>query len=794
MMKILEYINNNITYLDGGMGTMLQSEGLGKGERPEMWNLTHPESVIAVHKAYFDAGSNIVSSNTFGVNALVYSESEMKELIEKAYNNCMTAKNQSLGKQEKFIAFDIGPLGKLLAPFGELEFNEAVEIFSKSVAAASDFGFDLILIETMNDLYETKAALLACKENSSLPVFVTNAYSEDGRLLTGATPEIMAELLESMGACAVGANCSSGPAQMLPVIEKILKSTSLPVIMKPNAGLPVFSDGISKYDIDEESFSSVIASALDSGVRLVGGCCGTTPSHIAALKEKTKDFAPVVLKNNKRTVITSNTRCVEFGKRPVLIGERINPTGKKRFKQALLENDIDYIISEGINQQEKGAHILDVNVGLAGIDEAAMLETVVSELQIATDLPLQLDSADPTALERAMRIYKGKPLVNSVNGKKESMESIFPLIKKYGGSVIALTLDENGIPDTAEKRLDIARKILDKASEYSVDKKDIIFDPLTMAVSTDENSALVTLECIERITNELGCRTSLGVSNISFGLPNRELLNSAFFLSAMNKGLSAAIMNPYSEKMTDVYHSFCALSVIDDGFSSYITYCDNNSVHASERISDERAEDLADSVYKGRIELSSELAEKCLESSDALSVINEKIIPALEKTGKAYQEGRLYLPQLLMSARAAGAAFDVIKSKASSSSQKKCSIILATVEGDVHDIGKNIVKLLLENYGFDVIDLGKDVPADHIVNRAKESGVGMVGLSALMTTTLDSMKKTVALIRQEIPDCKVIVGGAVVTEEFARSINADKYAKDALDTVSFAEDVFSARL
>lgn len=581
---------------------------------------------------------------------------------------------------------------------------------------------------------------------------------------------------------------------MIPVIESILKSTSLPVIMKPNAGLPVFSDGMSKYDIDEDMFSSVIALALNSGVRLAGGCCGTTPSHISALKEKTKGFSPVIVKNDKRTVVTSNTKYVEFGRKPVLIGERINPTGKKRFKQALLENDIDYIISEGINQQEKGADILDVNVGLAGIDEAEMLEKVVAELQVSTDLPLQLDSADPAALERAMRIYKGKPLVNSVNGKRESMESIFPLIKKYGGSVIALTLDENGIPDTAEKRLDIARKILDKAAEYSVDKKDIIFDPLTMAVSTDENSALVTLECIERITDELGCRTSLGVSNISFGLPNRDLLNSAFFLSAMNKGLSAAIMNPYSEKMTDVYYSFCALNGIDNGFSSYVSYCDKNAVIASERISDEKSEDLTDAVYKGRMELSSALTQKCLELSDALSVINEKIIPALEKTGKAYQEGRLYLPQLLMSARAAGAAFDVIKSNASSSSQKKCSIILATVEGDVHDIGKNIVKLLLENYGFDVIDLGKDVPADYIVKRAKEHNVGIVGLSALMTTTLDSMEKTVDLLKQEMPKIKVVVGGAVVTEEFARSINADKYAKDALDTVNFAEEIFSCRL
>ena len=790
-MKIIDYIKNNITYLDGGMGTMLQASGLKKGERPELWNISHPDKVIEVHKAYFDAGSNIVSSNTFGVNAIEYSDSEIKELIEKAYNNCLEAKQQSTGKQEKFIALDIGPLGKLLAPLGELDFNEAVAVFSKTVTAASEFGFDLILVETMNDLYETKAALLACKENSTLPVFVTNAYSEDGRLLTGASPEILASLLESMGASAIGVNCSLGPSQMLPIVEKLLNNTSLPVIMKPNAGLPVLSDGVSRYDVDETAFTECVAEALKKGVRIVGGCCGTTPFYISSLVEKTKDFSPVILNKPEKTLVSSNTRLVEFGKKPVLIGERINPTGKKRFKQALLENDIDYIVSEGINQQAKGAEILDVNVGLAGIDEKKMLQSVVSELQTATDLPLQLDSADPIALERAMRIYIGKPLVNSVNGKTESMNSIFPLIKKYGGSVIALTLDENGIPETSDGRIEIARRILDTASEFGIPKEDIIFDPLTMAVSTDENSAVITLECIERITNELGCRTSLGVSNISFGLPERDSLNSAFFFASMSKGLSAAIMNPYSVKMMDSYYSFCALNCLDEGFSSYISYYNSMGGDCSNNINDNKTTDLCDAICKGRAELSAFLTEKCLEAADSLTVINERIIPALEITGKSYQEGRLYLPQLLMSAKAAGAAFDVIKNKTSSSSQKKCSIILATVEGDVHDIGKNIVKLLLENYGFDVVDLGKDVPAEKIVSEAKSLGIGIIGLSALMTTTLDSMKKTVELIRNEIPWCKVVVGGAVVTEEFAVSINADQYAKDALDTVDFAEKIYN---
>ncbi len=787
-MNICDFIKKNIVFLDGGMGTMLQNAGLPADIRPERWNIDNPEAVISVHKAYYDSGSNIVSSNTFGVNSLIYTDAEMEKLIKCAYENCFVAKSNSLSNQPKYIAFNIGPTGKLLKPLGDLEFEDAVEIFAKSVRIANKYAFDLIFIETMNDSYETKAALLACKENCDLPVFVSNAYTENGRLLTGATPSVMATMLESMGASAVGANCSFGPEKTMPVIEELLENTSLPVIMKPNAGLPSFVDGKTVYNVSPVAFAEQLGKAVDKGARIVGGCCGTTPNFIkevVKINSTKKSFTAIP---NHRTVVSSSRRIVEFGKRPVLIGERINPTGKKRFKQALLENDTDYIISEGITQQEKGAHILDVNVGLAGINEPDMLERVITQLQSVCDLPLQIDSADPVALEKAMRIYNGKPLVNSVNAKKESMDAVFPLIKKYGGTVIALTLDENGIPADCDGRLELAEKILRAASEYGIKKEDIIFDPLTMSVSTDINSAETTLNCVKEITERLQCKTLLGVSNISFGLPQRELINSHFFYDAMSKGLSAAIMNPLSEKMTDTYYSYCALNGLDEGFADYITYCDKDTV--CENKYDENI-DLLQAIIKGRSELAVKITGNYLKNYDALYVINNFIIPALDKTGFEYQSGKLYLPQLLLCAEAAGASFEVIKENAVISSERKCKILLATVEGDIHDIGKNIVKMLLENYGFEIIDLGKDVGYTRILDEINKNDIALVGLSALMTTTLDSMKKTVSEIKNSYPDLKVVVGGAVVNEEFAASINADFYAKDAMDTVRFAEKINS---
>ncbi len=787
-MNVREYLKNNLLFLDGAMGTQLQLAGLGPGEASEMWNLTHPDEIVKVHKAYLDSGSNVISTNSFGINSLKYDNAMLERLITASVQNAKKAVDATVSDRQKFIAFNIGPIGKLLRPYGDIGFNEAVEIFARNVRIADKLGVDLFYIETMNDSYETKAALLAVRENSLLPVFVSNAYGEDGKLMTGASPRVMAAMLCSMGADAIGANCSFGPEQTLGVIRELTEYSQVPVIMKPNAGLPAFTDGKTVYDVSPEEFAEVMMSAVNLGVRIVGGCCGTSPEYIAELTGALANTSPVKASVRDCTAVSSYTHCVEFGNEPVLIGERINPTGKKRFKQALLENDIDYILTEGIQQQKKGVHILDVNVGLAGIDEPEMLERVVSELQAVSELPLQLDSADPIALERAMRIYNGKPLINSVNGKNESMDSIFPLVRKYGGSVIALTLDENGIPQDSSGRIAIAKKIIKRAEEYGIRKEDIIFDPLTMTVSTDEKSAAVTVDCIRRIRNELGCYTSLGVSNISFGLPLREILNSTFFITALNSGLNAAIMNPYSERMMDAYYSFCALSSNDKAFERYIAYCQQQDKPAL--ISDGQSDDnLTDAVFCGRKEQAKKIALKLLAETDGLSLINDYIIPALNKTGAAFERKKIYLPQLLMSAEAAAAAFEAVKEMSGSVTKNKFTVVLATVKGDIHDIGKNIVRLLLENYGYNVIDLGKDVEASVIVQTAVDSRAAAVGLSALMTTTLSAMEDTAKQLKTRIPGCRVIVGGAVVNKDFAELIGADKYAADAMEAVRYCEEL-----
>ncbi len=788
-MEFTKYLSENIVILDGGMGTLLQKKGLKPGEHSEEWNLSHPEIVSEIHKSYFDAGSNVVSANTFGINTIKYSVEKAEELISAAIKNCLTARNNSSGNQPKFIAFDIGPLGKLLKPFGELEFNDTVKIFAQCVRIAVRYEIDLFIIETMNDSYETKAALLAVKENSDLPVIVTNAYGEDGKLITGASPEAMVAMLQSMGADAIGINCSFGPKQSLEIVDRILDVSSVPVVLKPNAGLPVLVGSDTVYNVLPDEFSDDIFTAVKKGVRLVGGCCGTTPEYISAVAVKIRDVAPVVREVKSFTAVSSYSHTVVFDKKPVLIGERINPTGKKRFKQALLENDIDYILNEGIFQQDRGVDILDVNVGLAGINESDMLELVVQNLQSVCNLPLQLDSADPAALEKAMRIYNGKPLVNSVNGKTESMEAIFPLIKKYGGVVIALTLDENGIPDSVQDSVNIAKRILRKAAEYEIGAEDIIFDPLTMTVSTSPDNAVKTLETVRVLNDELCVKTSLGVSNVSFGLPGREMLNSTFFNMALCNGLSAAIINPYSDCMMNVYFSYCALKSLDKNFENFIGYAQNSTLESVVN-TDTESNDLSDAIYRGMKDKAGRICSEKILSTDALAIINDFIIPALDKTGVDFEKGRIYLPQLLMSAEAASEAFDVIRANCIGSGKNKCKIVLATVKGDVHDIGKNIVRMLLENYGYDVIDLGKDVPPDVIVNAVLKEQAPLLGLSALMTTTLEAMKDTVMQVKLNVPECKIFVGGAVVNEEFATLIGADKYTKDAMESVRFAEFIY----
>ena len=787
-MNIRNFMKENTVYLDGGMGTLLQQSGLLPGELPERWNITHPDVIVNIHREYFESGSNVVNTNTFGANLLKFSRDELDEIIRRAVENANKARDISQGNHEKYVSLDIGPTGKLLKPLGDLDFEKAVEIFAETVKIGVKYGVDLITVETMNDSYETKAALLAAKENSDLPVFVTNAYGENGRLMTGADPACMVAILEGMGADAIGTNCSLGPAQLRGVVDDLLKYSSAPVIFKPNAGLPKSGENGTYFDVDADEFAQELKASVERGVRIVGGCCGTTPEYIRKVHELTCDITPRKIENKSFSCITSYNKTVFFGDKPILIGERINPTGKKRFKQALMENDMGYILQEAVNQQAKGVHVLDVNVGLPGIDETKLLTDAVCELQCVTDLPLQIDSSDPAAMESALRRYNGKAMINSVNGKEESMKAIFPLVQKYGGFIVALTLDESGIPTSVDGRLKIAEKILLTAAQYGIERKDIIFDPLAMAVSADRTAASVTLETVRRITDELHCHTSLGVSNISFGLPSRELVNAAFFTAAMENGLSAAIMNPYSDRMLDAYYSFNVIRGLDENCMDFINYASNQD--APQKKAEQSDTTLREAIEKGLREKSGEITSNMLAETDPLDIVNLHIIPALDAVGKGFEEKRIFLPQLLMSAESAKASFEVIKSRMTSdNSVKKSIVVLATVYGDIHDIGKNIVKLLLENYGYNVIDLGKNVPPQDVLDAVTEHHAPLVGLSALMTTTVPAMEETVRLVKAKAPWCKTVVGGAVLTQEYADKIGADKYSADAMETVRYAEEV-----
>ena len=792
MMDILKYMQEHILYLDGGMGTLLQERGLQPGELPERWNLTRPEIVREIHAAYYAAGSNVVNTNTFGANPFKFSSDELEGIIAAAMENARWARDNAPGEQARFIALDVGPLGKLFAPYGDLDFEDGVRAFGKIVRLGAKHGADLVFIETMNDSYETKAALLAAKENCDLPVFVSNAYGRDGRLMTGAEPEAMVALLEGMGADAIGANCSLGPAELMGVMERIAKAASVPVLFKPNAGLPRVEDGKTCFDVAPADFAQKLARMAPLGVQILGGCCGTTPDYIRALVKATEGLSPVPVRDKGVSRISSYTRSVCFGEGPVLIGERINPTGKPRFKQALQERDMDYILQEGIKQRDGGVHLLDVNVGLPGIDEGALLEGAVKTLQAVLDLPLQIDTSDPAAMERALRIYNGKAMINSVNGKQESMDAIFPLVKKYGGLVVALTLDEKGIPATAQGRLEIAKKILKEAESRGLSKKDLIFDPLAMAVSADPNAALVTLEALRLIREELGCHTVLGVSNVSFGLPERPVLNHIFLACAMEKGLSAAIINPQGKDLMETYHAFRALHGQDENCRDYIAKFGEASVQPVQKAGAPRAEislfTLAEAVKQGLKERALSLSSELLKTCEPMALLNEGVIPALDQVGQDYETGKCYLPQLLMSAEAAQGVFAAVKqASAREAAMQKGAFVLATVKGDIHDIGKNIVRLLLENYGYRVIDLGKDVSPEDVVLAVEECHAELVGLSALMTTTVPAMEKTIQLLRERVPACRVLVGGAVLNESYAAAIGADFYAKDAMDGVRYAD-------
>lgn len=761
-----------ITYFDGGMGTMLN---LKAGELPELLNINDPERVYAIHKAYADAGCNIISANTFGANRFKYDN--VDEIVKSAVKNA-----KRTGKK---VALDIGPTGKLLKPMGDLDFEECVDIFADVVKAGRDEA-DLVLLETFGDLYEIKAAMLAVKENCDLPLVVSMIFDEKARLLTGADVRTACAVVEGLGADAIGFNCGLGPKQMIPLVEELEKHASIPILVMPNAGLPESVNGETIFNVDPDEFASYMTQIAKMGVSYLGGCCGTTPAHLKAMIEATKDIEDKVPEFKNETIVASYSKSVDLSDGAV-IGERINPTGKKLMKEALRNKDMDYVLRQGITQSEAGAHILDVNMGLPEIDEKEMLCSGVYELQSVLPVPLQLDSGDAEAMEAALRLYNGKAMINSVNGKEKSMKEVFPLAKKYGGVVVCLCLDEDGIPSTAQGRIAIAKKIIKRAAEYGIDKKNLAVDALVMTISTDTNNAIETLNAVDYIRNTLGVNTVLGVSNISFGLPNREAVNTAFYTLAMSRGLSAGIINPNSRPMMNAFFSYKALAGKDESCQEYIkSAVDTEIVQKTENL------DLKTAIIKGMKEESARCAKELLENTESLVIINDYIIPALDVVGDGFEKNTIFLPQLLMSADSAKAAFDEIKAHFVMSGAEQVKgekIIIATVEGDIHDIGKNIVKVLLQNYGFDVMDLGKDVKCEKVLEEAQKNNVKLVGLSALMTTTVPNMEKTIKLLHDNT-HAKVFVGGAVLTRDYAKMINADFYAKDAMESVRIAQEFF----
>lgn len=795
-MDINKLFNENeFVLLDGGMGTMLQRYGIKTGEIPELLNITSPETIEKIHTQYLDAGSLIVYTNTFGANRYKLSDSgyTVDDIVGAGVDIALKA-----CKDRGYVALDIGPLGKLMEPTGDLSFEEAYDVFKEIVLAGRDA--DLIVIETMTDLYELRAALLAAKENSDKPVFCTMSFEENHRTFTGCSCSAMALTLTALGADAVGVNCSLGPAELLPMVEEISHWTHLPLIAKANAGLP--DPMTNEYNVDAVEFAETAARFADMGVKILGGCCGSDPEYIRELKKQLdgRRFIPRKEETDGGkdipTAVCSYADTVVID-RPRIIGERINPTGKKRFKEALKNNDINYILGQALEQANAGADILDVNVGLPDIDERAMMVRTIKALQGVVDLPLQIDSTIPGVLEAALRIYNGKPIVNSVNGEEKSLTTILPIVKKYGACVIGLTLDENGIPKTADERFAIAERIMHRAEQIGIPRKDVFIDCLTLTASAEQAGVMETVKALHRVKTELGLRTVLGVSNISFGLPNRELVNSNFLQMCLTNGLDLPIINPNVASMTGAVRAYKLLTNIDTDAKEFIAAYNSASAPAPAPKSQElnvSPEGLMYAVQSGLKQEGAQITEKLLETTDAMTIIDEILIPSLDKTGADFEKGTIFLPQLILSAGVAQAAFEVIKSKMPSDSGKvsKGKVVLATVKGDIHDIGKNIVRVLLENYGFEVIDLGRDVEYEAVVEAATPDDVKLVGLSALMTTTLGSMEETIKLLRAKRPDIKVVVGGAVLTPEYAEKIGADFYAKDAKATVDAARKVYGS--
>ena len=785
-MKLEELLGKRLVFVDGGMGTMLQAAGLTGGEAPERWNLTHPETVAEVHRAYLAAGCDIVTANTFGATGARFG-AELQKVIQAGVELARQGVEEA---GHGFAAFDMGPTGKLLAPYGELPFQEAVSLYRQAAAWGAEAGADLIIIETMGDPYEMKAAVLGAREACDLPILATMMADVNGRLLTGGTVETMAVLLDGLGVTALGLNCGLGGPEMLP-LRRIRRVTERPLLCSPNAGLPRMEGGRTVFPAGPEAFAQAQRELAQAGAWLLGGCCGTTPEHIRAMVAACREVTPAPVPPVTETWISSGSEAVCLDHGPVVIGERINPTGKKRMQEALRTGDVNYLLKEAVNQSAAGAAVLDVNVGLGGVDEAAWMERAVSAIQGVCTCPLQLDTADPEALARGLRAYNGKALINSVSGKQEVMDQVFPLAKRYGGTVVALLLDEEGIPDTAEGRVAIARRIMAEAARYGIAKRDLVMDALTMTVSTGERNALVTLETLRRCREELGVRTVLGVSNISFGLPQREKLAGPFLTLALGAGLDAAILNPLSEAMMDAWQAALTLTGRDKGCRAYL---ERFAGAAPVKSGAQAAFSLEEAVRRGlRAEAERAARERLAEGEAPMDLVEKRLLPALTQVGDGYEAGTLFLPQLLMSAEAAKAAFEALKAHMDTAGQppvKKDKIILATVKGDIHDIGKNIVKVLLENYGYDVIDLGKDVDPALVAETARREGVRLCGLSALMTTTVAGMEETIRALRAAAPDCRVMVGGAVMTPEYAAQIGADWYAKDAMGSVHIAQELF----
>ena len=792
-MDIKSILCKEILIFDGAMGTVLQNRGLGPGQIPESLNITTPETIIQIHREYLDAGARVLTTNTFGANEIKLESSEftVEEIIETGIQNARKA----ISQRHAFVCLDIGPIGQLLEPMGSLTFEAAYEIFKRQILAGVKSGADLILIETMTDLYEAKAAILAAKENSKLPVFCTMSFEENLRTFTGCGVDSMVMVLQGLGVDALGINCSLGPKEMEPALNRVLELAKVPVMVQPNAGLPIVRDGITYYDFPPEKFAGYITRFVQNGVKIVGGCCGTDKNHINSLYKSIKDIKPVKREPiNIYGVCTPNNPVFIDGVK--VIGERINPTGKKDLQKALKSEDLDYVIDEAIDQVEAGADILDINIGLPKLNEEELMVKIIKKIQSVLNVPLQIDSKDIKAIESGLRVYNGKAIVNSVTGEDKSLDTILPIARKYGAAVIGLTMDEDGIPASAEDRLKIATKIIKRAKEFGIAKEDIYIDCLTLTAAAQQKGVKETLKALKLVKKELGVKTTLGVSNISFGLPNRSLLNKTFLVSSLTAGLDMPIIDPLSKEMMDTLRAYKVLWNEDTGADEYIKCyadIDEKLSKPKKKIRDVLCEkSLCKAIIDGSRDEAKDIAKRLMTTKPPLKIIDEDIIPALDVVGEKYETGEVFLPQLIQSAETVKEAFQVIKDALGESPTQQITrrkILLATVEGDMHDIGKNIVKVLLESYGFDVLDLGKDVKVETVVEKTLENDIELVGLSALMTTTVRNMERTIDALKAEKPGCKIMVGGAPLTEEYAKSIGADFYAKDAQGAVTIARKV-----